>query len=241
MPEKDEASEVKAPALGTDTPAPPETQGDVDVSAKKVEPDEPLDNAERSRLGRRFSKLEQDFMETKQMLGRMEELLQTRETPARREEDRPPEYITTPDDLDKYLEIRQLKEAARQTEYARSYIGTVKTLPTDDIHDEVLKEMLEDNVSAYLRHTGDPRRDAQINYRLAKAAVLEKKIAAQRAKPNVKGDKEHGATGVTATSRVSPPPKETVELDEWSKKFVKAVGASSDDEWVQKSIKRTDL
>ena len=49
------------------------------------------------------------------------------------------------------------------------------------------------------------------------------------------------STGVTTTTRTTTAPKEVVKLDEATAKFAKAMGLAEDSDFVQQSVKRTDL
>uniref|UniRef100_A0A6M3JVU0 Uncharacterized protein n=1 Tax=viral metagenome TaxID=1070528 RepID=A0A6M3JVU0_9ZZZZ len=220
----------------SETPAPePEASPEPDV-------DEPVDNKERSRLGRRFTQLESEFGGIKDTLTRMEQMLATPHAlPSVLPED---EYdsdkILTVGEFEKYERTKREKSERQQAMYRNTYVQTIKSLGDDpDMHAEIEKELLT-NVAEYPTHTGhqSPAHDAKVNYRLARAAVIEKKFSVP--KPNVRGG-TNAATGVTATTRTQSPPKQVVKLDEATSKFAKAMGLAEDSDFVQQSVTRTDL
>lgn len=252
----DESMKNLPPESGTgDSPFPEGTEQRDSVQ----DTDADLDQKERSRLGRRFKRIEEDFNSVKQTISRLEQLLAQREEPARGSgydpfitqkpfsppaaDDGPPEYITTPQDLERYNAWKQRREMEAQQAYVSGYLKRIATFGATEqdkeLHAEVERE-LKTNVHKYLRHTGNPYHDADINYRIAKAEVLAQRYENLKSKPNVKGDRSMPPTGVTATAgRSEPPPPPKVELDEYARKFIDRMGASVDDEWVQASLKRT--
>lgn len=156
------------------------------------------------------------------------------------EDDYDADKILTVGEFEKYERTKREKAERQQASYKSQYIQTIKTLGTDpELHSEIEKEMLT-NVADYPTHTGhmNPAHDARVNYRLARAAVIEKKYAVP--KPNVRGG-TNAATGVTATTRTQSPPKQVVKLDEATSKFAKAMGLAEDSDFVQQSVTRTDL
>lgn len=204
--------------------------------------DEPVDNKERSRLGRRFTQLESEFGGIKDTLTRMEQMLASPHAlpSAPLEDEYDSDKILTVGEFEKYERTKREKSERQQSMYRNTYVQTIKSLGADpEMHVEIEKELLT-NVAEYPTHTGhqNPAHDAKVNYRLARAAVIEKKFAVP--KPNVRGG-TNAATGVTATTRTQNPPKQVVKLDEATSKFAKAMGYSEDSDFVQQSVTRTDL
>jgi hypothetical protein len=234
MENEEKAQDDLTPDPASETLA-PETEVSPDI-------DEPVDNKERSRLGRRFTQLESEFGGIKETLTRMEQMLASPQSlPSVPPED---EYdsdkILTVGEFEKYERTKREKEERRQISYKNTYVQTIKILATDhELHSEIEKELLT-NVADYPTHTGhqNPIHDARVNYRLARAAVIEKKYSVP--KPNVRGG-TNAATGVTATTRTQSSPKPVVKLDETTSKFAKAMGLAEDSDFVQQSITRTDL
>lgn len=239
MPENEEKTpDAPAPVEESET-SPSDVEGNV---AEVPGVDEPTDNKERSRLGRRFTQLESEFQQQRDTLARMEAMLASPHAlpAAPPEEEYDSDKILTVGEFEKYERTKREKEERRQITYRNSYIQTIKNLSTDpDMHAEIEKEILT-NVADYPTHTGhqNPVHDARVNYRLARAAVIEKKYAVP--KPNVRGG-TNAATGVTATTRTTSSPKQVVKLDETTSKFAKAMGLAEDSDFVQQSVTRTDL
>ena len=223
------------------------------VAEQAQAPSEDLDQKERSRLGRRLSKFEQEFSELKTKMSVLDKLdsfmsqqqqMQYRQPEPQRPvvDDEPlPEFITTPEDFEKYQTIRERRMERQNSQYANSYVGSIKQMSyvNPPMHGEIEQELLT-NVSAYMKHTGDPVKDASINYRIAEANVLKKRMMDSTPRPNIKGGTTI-PTGVTSTTRMAAPPKVVDKLDDYAAKFIKAIGASEDDDWVQQSIKRKDI
>lgn len=220
-------------------------------------PPEPADNAERSQLGRRLKRVEESLgtlssLQTK--LDKIAELMEPRAAgydsfttpPGTGPSEEMPQYINTPEDFERYERIKRQKEEAVYERYRQGYVGTVKARglrdpsTPPDLHAEIEKELLVTGVNnpKYARHTGHPMRDAEINYGLAKAEVLSRRYAQDSTRPNVRGDRANPPSGVTAATRVAGSPAQKVELDEYARKFVSAIGKSPEDEWVQNSLKK---
>jgi hypothetical protein len=250
MPPADEAGSAGVP---------PEAGGGSAVSADTGAVDAdglPVDNAARTSLGRKLTRYESQMQEMRDSLQRMSDLMM------RQQEERsyaPParvnEPVDDPDDekiVTTWKDVKRLQAAEKRQEeeqrntYQNTYIRHVKQRPfmvkdtPGDIHVEVERELMGENARFYPKHTEDPRRDAEINYGLAKARVLERKYTQATQKPNVRGDRPTPPTGVTATTRTPAATVKPVELDEYASKFVRALGKSPDDEWVQKSLNRKD-
>lgn len=228
-------------------------------------PPEPSDQRERSQLGRKVADMERTFTNMNENLNRLTQLLAERETagyddpyaPPRERRRGPSEYsepreediydtpITTYRDVKEREKIEKRIEAGRDQAYVSNYVRRVKSLgigPNTDpnLHQAIERELLSDGYNQYYRPTGHPVRDAEINYNMAKASVLEKKYRNDINRPNVQGDKNNAPAGMTSTGRVSFPPQQYEELDEYSKKFIKAVGSKDTDDWVQNSVKRKE-
>lgn len=211
------------------------------------QPAEPADNRERSRLGRSVAELRREVESQKGILSRIEQLLDQRQyhqaIPQQEDEFSDPDKLLTVGEFERYQARKEQRIREQQSRYSNDYIRTVHGLYASggDLHSEITQELLT-NVQDYPTHTdhADPVRDATINYRLAKAAVIERKYAKPSPKPNVRGG-ETRATGVTTETRQAAPQRKIVPLDEPTAKFARAMGLSEDDEFVQKSVTREDL
>jgi TolA-binding protein len=241
---------------------PPEAGGGSLGSASVPETDAdglPTDNAARTSLGRKLTRYEQQMKEMSESLNRMNEMMMRQmeersyTPPARHDaftpaQDEPDDevVVTTWKDVKRLQEAEERKKTEKQVAYQNQYIRHVKQRPfmvkdtPGDIHAEVEREMMGENARFYPIHTGDPRRDAEINYGLAKAKVLERKYSQAVQKPNVRGDRPTPPAGMTATTRTPAASVKPVQLDEYAEKFVRALGKSPDDPWVQNSLNRKE-
>ena len=212
---KDEEKEVKA-----------EPKIQLEKTPEELAAEE--EHKERSRLGRKVAKFEEELLEQRRHTNELMELLRAQMTKKEPEESpNLPAYINTPEDLEKYLEHRETKKVKQHQDYHEGYAKTVfgfkssETKPGDapEIHAEILKEM-----DANFRNipTGNPNIDAEINYSKAKAAYYAKLSASKKVEREVplKGGKEEVPTGLSGASRVVG--KETVlpKLDSVAQEYV---------------------
>lgn len=212
---------------------------------------EPTDPSERSQLGRRVKGLE-ELVETKftDLASKLDLALSRVGTPpapaphypqSPPDDEEMPEYITTPEDFRKFQRIEAQREARAGAAYSGAYVQSVYGLnhidPTH--HAEIVAELLQVNPQRYMKHTMDPRRDAELNYHMARANVLSKKLVAPPSTPppSVRGGGNPPA-GVTVTGRQAAPPQNPIALDDYSRKFLRAIGANEADDWVQESVSK---
>lgn len=153
------------------------------------------DHQEKSHLGRKVKKLE-DVMVTKaefnQLMTKLDSYMTTKPVEqAGTEQTDMPEYVATPEDVEKVIQARERRIAADQESYQKAYVSQMVSMGNgNDIHDEIVKEMM---ANFNVRRTGNPQIDAELNYTKAQAAVLSRGTV--KAVP-VKGDKPVAA-GVT--------------------------------------------
>lgn len=188
--------------------------------------EEPTDPRERTALGRKVKGLELE-------IARLNQLLSTQKAPASNppqdNDEETPEFITTPDELEKYLAIREKRKQAEVQGYQMGYGQRFLEIGQDDpMYTEVEQEMMS---NFNRRETGNPAIDAELNYHRARAAVLSKKLSTPppashpQAAPKIpgKGDKPQGS-GVTIASRNSKPASAPPPLDEFAADFIRRTG-----------------
>lgn len=198
-------------------------EGEKKVETKKAEEkkpvEEPTDNAERSQLGRKVKGIE-DSVRT--LTENLNAFLATQNRPKEvASDDEIPQYISTPDDLEKYNRAKAKKEQAMKQVYESNYVKMVRQIAgQDDDGDDVMKEVLslESPFNRYI--TGDPVVDARINYADAARAILKKKYVPAKAKPNVKGEKSQVSTSLNITTTERPSEGAEVALDDFAKEFI---------------------
>lgn len=240
----DGASSSAIEALGGEEPNTSATDSVQDEGTQ-----DPLEEQrERSRLGRRFTKFEQEIDGLKQTINQLSSTLMQRPDPYTQRavdfvEDKPPvDYITTPEDLDKYEAWKQAKMEKQRNTYANQYVHSIKSMSylNPDMHSIIENELLT-NVNEYPTYSKfvDPVSDARQNYLKAENKILKSKLGGNQPKPNVKGGTNE-ATGVSLNTRVNTPPKASIKLDDYASKFVRSLGESEDAEWVQKSLRGSD-
>lgn len=210
--------------IGGDTPPQPET-------------DSPSDQQERSRLGRRFTKFEQEMADLKNKLSAVLAMNQRAMQPV--EQETLPEYVTTPEDVDKVIEARERKLARQYEAYQDVYMKTVYSLSglNTELHTEIENELFTncDEYPTYSKRK-DPAGDARVNYMKAENKLLKSRLNTAP-KPNVRGG-NNAPTGLSGGDRVVNPPKPTIELDPYAKSFLKSLGEDASADWVQNSLGR---
>lgn len=242
--------ESQSPAPGNDDKTTSEAQVE-EVQQQTDTPQPPVidpleEHKERSKLGRKMATVEQELSSMRQTISQLNNMLQSRQTNALNTaaDDVPPvEYITTPEDLEKYESWKAAKMERQRSVYANNYIHTIKTLSyiNPELHDDIEQELLT-NVAEYPTHSkhANPADDAKRNYVIAENKLLKQRLAGERPiVPNVRGDNS-APTGLSNTSRSNTPPKPTVQLDDYSSKFLKSLGETTDSKWVQDSLSRKE-
>lgn len=219
----------------------------MDEASTPQETDDSLDHKERSRLGRRLSKYEQEIEGLKATISQLGQNLQQR-TPFQpgainQVSDKPPvDYITTPEDLEAYESWKVKRMEQQRNQYAQHYIHNIKNMSfvNPDLHSEIETELLTnvDDYPTYSKYR-DPVSDARTNYMAAENKILKRRLVGTVPRPNIKGG-TNAPTGVSATSRMNNIPKPAPKLDEYAEKFLRSIGETSDAEWVQKSVARKE-
>lgn len=180
---------LTAALLGKETSKP-----EVTVKATEAESDEQdEDHAEKTRLGRKVKKLE-DVMVTKsefnQLMTKFDSFM-TKSSEPKVSAEELPEYVATPEDVEKVIQARERRLQAETDTYQNAYVQTMVSMGNgDNLHDEVVKEMM---ANFNIRRTGNPQIDAELNYSKAKSALLSRQVTK---KVPLKGDNA-AAVGVT--------------------------------------------
>jgi len=235
-----ESNVAATPASDAQATGQPEGQQAAAQGAQSTVPDD-----HPTKLGRRVSKMEERMME---MIDRFDTLMVKMEPGL---PTRIPEYEAAQEDIPEHVKetvvaVRKelAKESQREREmqqkYAVDYIKAVQKgygSTDEELHNAIVKELTETNFQNYKKITGNPLEDAQINYDRAAAGILRRQRAASKVAPNVRGDRENPPTDLSSSSRLDAPPERKIELDEFSRKFLRAIGAKEDEPWVLESLK----
>lgn len=222
-------------------PNPAPTPAPADSTPSETEPTQaqptPVPDDHPTKLGRKVKQLEDTMY---QVLDRFDSFLAMQDRPARLDitEDDPEVDKLVSKTEQRLLDKQRRAEEARQ-KYTSAYVRAVRSGfgEDEDLHQEVVKELLETNYADYPRHSDNPAKDAQINYELGIARVLRRQRKTAQARPNVQGDKPTAPTAVSSGSTNPAMPKPRIEPDEPSAKFLRAIGVNPDEEWVQESLK----
>ena len=207
--------------------------------------EEPTDNAERSRLGRRMKNIEEKFdaflskLETQQPQAKPQEnviydnhYIQS-QIDAAVERGELPATIVTPQD--QYVVNRFVNglQSFIGNKYAVSYINTLKSPnlkgdTPDDIHAEVVAELQNVESPFNLKRYNNPQLDAQLNYLEAKNSILQKKLSSVKTDKSVFKGKPPDAppTGTSVSTRTAAVNNDLPQLDEASQDFIKKTGMS---------------
>lgn len=224
VPEKEEQGEAQEAEVDEvhEEESSEEQEDDLDEEPPKT------DNAARSRLGRRVAGLEDKINQVLQNIQTMSSAQATKVP-----EPEVPEEI----DLDMPATIREFEayqakkaeQAAQdvryyQTNYVKSVYDMGKEVVSRDIYNETLKEM-DNNTEYNIRHTGDPKVDAKLNFMAAYSAILTKQLKSGPTKKNPldknEGKRSAGDTGSVATGKnTGSRAASKVELDADARDFL---------------------
>ena len=224
-----------------------EEKEEVQEEHQEKETEEPVDSAERSRLGRRLKTIEEKF---DTFLSRLDAQPQAQQAApvqnvnyndnyiqsqieAAVERGEVPATIVTPQDQYVVNNFVNKVQTEMERQYAIGYINTLKApqlkgTTADDIHAEVVAELQKIDSPFNRKQYFNPQMDAKINYIEAKNYILEKKLSGEKTDKNVfKGKpKDAPATGTSVSTRTATVANELPALDEASQDFIKRTGMS---------------
>jgi len=195
-----------------------ETSTTEEVVEEKVEPKEDDDHSEKSRLGRRLTRLETDIRSF------MDEMKSTRKQPI--EDDEVPEVISTREDVLKVMSVEERKREKARVDYESNYLRKLSEFQGDTENEKKQYEEIEKEMLANFNRkvTGNPLVDAELNFTKAKLSITEKKIPGRE----FKGRAESPTGSPTIPNAVKTTPKGLPELDEFARDFVRRTGMSED-------------
>ena len=204
--------------------------------------DEEDEHSEKSRLGRKFKRLEEDNQKLQEKFDRLLDTLSKKDLVVEDEDDIDDETtVITAKDVKKILEKHEANRSKRQTEderkatevqqrYEKDYIK--KILEFEDEPDfKVIYDEMYKNYNVKI--TGNPGADAEINFERATAAFYKK--ARKEKKVPVKGGPS-SPTGLEPPDTKHEPTKKKIELDEFASEYVQRLGIPEDkvQEWLSK-------
>ena len=228
-------------------PSPDDLKGEDEKDETKLEPaDKKLDDedehSEKSRLGRKFKRLEEDNQKLQEKFDLLLDTLSKKDTVVEDEDDIDDETtVITVKDVKKILEKHEANRSKRQTEdekkatevqqrYEKDYVK--KILEFEDEPDfKVIYDEMYKNYNVKI--TGNPGADAEINFERATAAFYKK--AKKEKKIPLKGGAPL-STGIESPNTKDEPSKKKIVLDEFASEYVQRLGIPEDkvQEWLSK-------
>lgn len=214
-----------AKAISSDPDQDVEPEPEPDPDAESEEPDEPDDNKERSRLGRRVSGIEQSI---ERLAGLIEKVVTAKAEPEPEDPDDDEPVFMTKKQLREFVrnqakdEVRQTKaeEQATQSKYENAYVSHVRkvgaNLPPKQL-DAIFKEMFDNHNSVIHKI---PEVDADINFHRAVASLAAKAKPAAKVVP-LKKDDPKNLGGPADTNKETKTAKSVPKLDEHAAAFAK--------------------
>ena len=220
-------------------PTPQETPASADSPAPVAADPTPVPEDHPTKLGRKVKVLEDSIY---QLLDKFDTMLALQERgPAPRMDlpDDDPEVDKLVNKTEQRILDKQRRTEEARQKYTTAYVRAVRSGfgEDDELHQEIVKELLEANYADYPKHSENPARDAQVNYEMALGRILRRQRKTAQAKPNVQGDRPSAPTAVSSGSSNAAVPKPKIEPDETAAKFLKAMGVSPDEDWVQESLR----
>jgi len=240
----DRAAEQPDPTLAEETPT-EETPAEESSEEEPVEDtleeesEEPVDNAERSKLGRRVSAIESSIQTLVDEFRTIMKPAGKDDTPTDDDADLlsdedEGDYVTKKELTGFYQKIRmqEAREADRiksETDKYNSDYNSVfqelgKTVDAE-IHTEVLQEM---KAHHNFKRSNSGVLDAELNYLKAKDAVFQKKAAGPKNPLDKNKDKDTKNLGSPSDTIVTGKADSPVKLDKYAAEFVARVGMSDD-------------
>lgn len=234
--EKEEtAKEEKEPETQTT-----EKEEEPTESKEDEVPEEPSDNAGRSKLGRRVSAIEAsiqtlvDEMRTVLKPAENQETIESEEDTWLAENEDEDEFISKrdlPGLFEKFETLRTKKEAKVQKErdrYNAEYNAVFQEYgkSTDpELHKQIIDEMIANH---NVKRSNNGSLDGELNYLKAKATIIDKKSAETTNPLEKNKDKDLKNLGGPSDTIATPKESAPIKLDKYAAEFVSQVGLSED-------------
>ena len=163
----DKAAEAAEERLSEEPEIETEVETEVETELEPEEPEEPIDNKERTKMGRKLAAANQEILTMRQQLTDITSLLDKIVTKEEPEEDED-EYISVKS-LPTYLEKINKKKSESDNKYQSEYVQTITRLGVEnEDHDAIFAEMMEKH---NVRHSDNATMDAMLNYERAKNSL----------------------------------------------------------------------
>lgn len=198
---------------------------------KEIDDEEP-DQQERTRLGRRLKRMEEQFGQIIDKIDTLGSRQYVLPKDATETGDDLPEYVATGKDVADvvkrmYPKLKKEdleKEQSDKEKYESGYVNNFRKLglKDGDLYEEIFNEMFTNFNNT---HTGDPTVDSRINYAEAKASIMAKKVATpNKQKSTTKGERTQDSMDLSVTTRETTHVSEMPPLDDFAKEFMAKTG-----------------
>ena len=242
--EEEPKGETTPPSLEEDKGENEANKPELDA-VKKEEVNESDEHSEKSRLGRKFKRLEEENQKLQEKLDLVLETFSKKEkVPVVKDEDEDDiddnDTVITAKDVKKILEKHEAQRGKRQSEderktteaqqvYEKGYIRKILEFEEEPDFKVIYDEMFK-NYNTKL--TGNPETDAEINFERATAAFYKK--ARKEKKVPVKGNPPDNPTGMDNPTTKHESTKKKIELDDIASEYVQRLGIPEDkvQEWL---------
>lgn len=189
--------------------------------------EEPQDNRERSNLGRKVKLLEEKLS----VLDEIKAMIAKRPAARQEPEDDDSPIPMTAKELREFVRREatdlETSRAERQKEYERGYLKHEASLGME-LSEEEYAEVINERLQNFnVRHTDNPKTDAELNFHKAYASVLKKKMSKGKENP-LKGKKPDGPLGGPSGSENTTRAAATPKLDKEAAEFAQKMGLSAE-------------
>jgi hypothetical protein len=167
------------------------------------EEEEPQDQPTRTRLGRKVAELTR----TVELLV---ETMNKQPQPVEESDEENADIPMTKKEVDAYLKKKEDDKKVADSKYSASYISHVINLGEgmdEAFFEEIYNELMDINSEFNVKHSNNPKADAELNFYRTKASILEKQTKTKTKKRiNVKGKKSRDGkvSGKVDTSQEQP-------------------------------------
>ena len=196
-------------------------------------PEEPVDNAVRSQMGRKLKYMEEKMDES---FGKLDAFLQTQSQPQYQQPQYQPvqeeveeEFLTNRNVgsvIEKYMTQHQAQQNSQADKYNDDYIKTINRLGSD-LSDEEFNEIDAERMKNFNQaHSVNGGADAESNWQRAEISVLRKRQANPVRKAPLKQEKPSAPLGGGGAQNTSTKKTKMPKLDEATISYMESVGMS---------------
>jgi hypothetical protein len=202
--EADAAQDAVAETESTETETTEETQQETQPPAEDQLPEEPDDNSERSKLGRKVKAMEDAVYGIQDAVSR---LLESQTKPKKDEPEFEGDDFVTFEKLDAWQQQRVKQQAEANKAYVNGVRGTFTKLGQEYSEENWLSIVAD--AEKNIRKTGNPALDAQLSFTAAENRFLRSQLK-QQAKPKnpLEKNKDSQAKNLGGETNTNPPARQ---------------------------------